>query len=320
MFEKTGHRDRISFGSVITRVTLLRVQDSDESRRRKTTFRLPEKEKGKVASLLARIKNGLQLTLEGAKVTEEKNDKIGEKPKAGRKRKIEPNKKRKKATGKTKKVDSKAKKSKMSKTSKAAVSVVDKTNPNWRLKPNPAIPVWEKDPLFETKEKVPFVSSLAQSKLAIRAVLVSDMKLLEHVVKDHSKVHDPNIKRSLGNNMSALSYALKMENLEAVRILLKTKLTKARVGLPSCSLTTSDTGTYNYRSLGIRNVRRLNMSRGGKEGNNAFTRDQNVELSDEVEKASEVLRWNVSRKFLEDLKTKLKLNWRLEASIVEAVR
>ena len=62
------------------------------------------------------------------------------------------------------------------------------------------------------------------------------------------------------------------------------------------------------------------MSRGGKEGNNAFTRDQNVELSDEVEKASEVLRWNVSRKFLEDLKTKLKLNWRLEASIVEAVR
>ena len=318
MFEKTGHRDKISFGSVITRVTLLRVQGSDDSRRRKTTFRLPEKEKTKVDSLLARIRNGLQLTLEGARVTEEKNEKIGEKSRGGRKRKIEPNNKRKKATKKTKKVDSKAKKSKMSKTSKAAV--VDKTNPNWRLKPNPAITVWEKDPLFETKEKVPFVSSLAQSKLAIRAVLVSDMKLLEQVVKDHSKVHDPNIKRSLGNNMSALSYALKMENLEAVRILLKTKLSKARVGLPSCSLTTSDTGTYNYRSLGIRNVRRLNMSRGGKEGNNAFTRDQNVELSDDVEKASEVLRWNVSRKFLEDLKTKLKLNWRLGASIVEAVR
>ena len=318
MFEKTGHRDKISFGSVVARVTLLRVQGSEHGRGRKTTLRLPEKEKKKIDSLLAGIKNGLQLTLEGAKIVEEKNENIGETSKAGRKRKHEPNKKGKNAAKKEKKVVSKAKKSKIVKTSKAAV--VDKTNPNWRLKPNPAITVWEKDPLFETKEKVPFVSSLAQSKLAIRAVLVSDMRLLEQVVKDHSKVHDPNIKRSLGNNMSALSYALKSENLEAVRILLKTKVSKPRVGLPSCSLTTSDTGTYNYRSLGIKNIRRLNMSRGGKEGNNAFTRDQHVKLSDDLEKASEVLRWNVSRRFLEDLKTKLKLNWRLEASIVEAVR
>ena len=296
----------------------MRAQGSDQSRGRKTTFRLPEKEKKKVDSLLARIRNGLRLTLEGSRVMEESKEEIGEKPKAGRKRQIEPNKRGEKATTKEKKVVSNAKKSKISKTSRA--SVVDKTNPNWRLKPNPAITVWEKDPLFETKEKVPFVSSLAQSKLAIRAVLVSDMRLLEQVVKDHSKVHDPNIKRSLGNNMSALSYALKTENLEAVRILLKTKISKARVGLPSCSLTTSDTGTYNYRSLGIKNVRRLNMSRGGKEGNNAFTRDQHVELSDGLEKAREVLRWNVSRSFLQDLKTKLKLDWRLEASIVEAVR
>ena len=318
MFTKTGHRDKISFGSVVTRVTLLRVQASDDGRGRRTTFRLPEKENKKVESLLGRIKNGLQLSLEGAKVLEEKVEKSGEKPKAERKRKIEPNKKGEKATKKKKKNDSKGKKIKMSKTSKAAV--VDKTNPNWRLKPNPAITVWEKDPLFETKEKVPFVSSLAQSKLAIRAVLVSDLKLLEQVVKDDKTVHDPNIKRSLGNNMSALSYALKTENLEAVRILLKTKMTKPRAELPSCSLTTSDTGTYNYRSLGVRNVHRLNMSRGGKEGNNAFTRDQHVELSDELEKPREVLRWNVSRKFLHDLKTKLKLDWRLEASIVEAVR
>ena len=314
MFEKTGHWDRISFSSVLTGVTLLRVQYSEDSRGRKTTLRLPEKEKKKIDSLLARIRNGLQLTLEGARVKEEKKEKNGEKTKVGRKRKIEPNKKEKETKKKTRKVVSNAKKSKITKT------LVDKTNPNWRLKPNPAISVWEKDPLFETKEKVPFVSSLAQSKLAIRAVLVSDLKLLEEVVKDERKVHDPNIKRSLGNNMSALGYALRRENLEAVRILLKTKTKKPRVGLPSCSLTTSDTGTYNYRSLGIRNVRRLNMSRGGKEGNNAFTRDQHGELSDGNEKASEVLRWNVSRKFLEDLKTKLKLNWNVEANIVEAVR
>ena len=30
------------------------------------------------------------------------------------------------------------------------------------------------------------------------------------------------------------------------------------------------TGVYNYRSLGIRKIRKLNVSRGGREGNNAL--------------------------------------------------
>ena len=75
------------------------------------------------------------------------------------------------------------------------------------------------------------------------------------------------------------------------------------------------------RSLGLKNVRQLNMSRGGREGNNAFTKDQHIQLTDSTEKAAEVLRWNVSWRFLEDLKTKLKLDsWHLEAKIFEAVR
>ena len=32
------------------------------------------------------------------------------------------------------------------------------------------------------------------------------------------------------------------------------------------------------------------------------------------------MRWNVSQKFIEDLRTKLKLDWKVESSIVEAVR
>ena len=31
-------------------------------------------------------------------------------------------------------------------------------------------------------------------------------------------------------------------------------------------------GRYNYRSLGIKKIRRLNMSRGGREGNNALVK------------------------------------------------
>jgi len=57
------------------------------------------------------------------------------------------------------------------KASKKAKEPPPKRHPNWRLKPNETIKVLDKDPLFETNEKVPFVSSVAQSKLAIRAIL-----------------------------------------------------------------------------------------------------------------------------------------------------
>lgn len=40
--------------------------------------------------------------------------------------------------------------------------------PNWKLKPNPDVPEWIVDPLFETNEEVPFVSSVVHSKLLIR--------------------------------------------------------------------------------------------------------------------------------------------------------
>lgn len=62
------------------------------------------------------------------------------------------------------------------------------------------------------------------------------------------------------------------------------------------------------------------MSRGGREGNNAFTKDQQVDLADTSEKPADIMRWNVSQKFIEDLRTKLKLDWKVESSIVEAVR
>ena len=51
---------------------------------------------------------------------------------------------------------------------------VDKSDPNWRLKPRNDVTVWEKDPFFETKSddaSLPFVSSTAHSRLAIAAVL-----------------------------------------------------------------------------------------------------------------------------------------------------
>ena len=47
--------------------------------------------------------------------------------------------------------------------------------------------------------------------------------------------------------MTAIDYALKMENATAIKILTEIKSDKQRIGAPACSLRTSDTGTYNYR-------------------------------------------------------------------------
>ena len=56
------------------------------------------------------------------------------------------------------------------------------------------------------------------------------------------------------------------------------------------------------RTLGIRNIRRLNMSRGAREGNNAFVKDQSVSQVDEnpnLEK--DIMHWNLPIKFVADV-------------------
>ena len=58
---------------------------------------------------------------------------------------------------------------------------------------------------------------------------------------------------------------------------------KTRVARPRCHLKVVSTGIYNYRSLGIRHIRRLNPSRGGREGNNAFVKDLSNNSVDEIE-------------------------------------
>ena len=53
---------------------------------------------------------------------------------------------------------------------KAKKTKIDKSNPNWKLKKRLDIEVLEKDPLFETKDAVPEISTAANSHL-IRLVL-----------------------------------------------------------------------------------------------------------------------------------------------------
>ena len=59
--------------------------------------------------------------------------------------------------------------------------------------------------------------------------------------------------------------------------------------------------TSDPRTLGIRNIRRLNMSRGAREGNNAFTKDQSVSLVEDPENSyleKDIMQWNLPISFV----------------------
>ena len=61
-----------------------------------------------------------------------------------------------------------------------------------------------KDPLYESLEEVPFVSSSAHSRLIIRAVLQNNKKLLQDLVKNKDQIYSLHVQRSMANDMTGL--------------------------------------------------------------------------------------------------------------------
>ena len=67
------------------------------------------------------------------------------------------------------------------------------------LNSRPNIKIWYKDPLFETKESMPYISSSVQSHLISRAVLTKDMNLLKKSINDRKQISNVNPRRSLAS-------------------------------------------------------------------------------------------------------------------------
>ena len=155
------------------------VGDQDD----KISYRIPKKEKLKIEMHLKKIKEGFKINVyengTGDSAIEKMIMEVDDDSKP-------PNRKRSK---KQPNLKQKAKKTKFEPKIVKTKQIEDKSNPNRKLKPNPDVLVWSKDPLFELNEEVPFVSSIAQSRLAIRAVLINNLKLLEKCRKDTKKVH-----------------------------------------------------------------------------------------------------------------------------------
>ncbi|GFR16104.1 poly polymerase tankyrase [Trichonephila clavata] len=142
-----------------------------------------------------------------------------------------------------------------------------------RLHPNPKVTVFEKDPTFETKIQIPYVSSSAHSKLLIRAIHLKDIAMLQSLMKDTQKICSLNTYRSVDVQLTPLMYAVLNEDHKAIRALLTVNKSKY-ANPPETLLEYQRTGRYNMTMLGHA-VKAINVSRGGREGNNAFLKDIN---------------------------------------------
>lgn len=163
-----------------------------------------------------------------------------------------------------------------------------------KLKPNSRVSTLNKDPTFESNVNIPVVSVAAYSKLPIRAVLTKDMRLLQSLINDTTKVCSVHQLRSVDHCLDALSYALITENHKAIQLLLKEKFNpKKRVRVPESLLVHRTTGRYTTQFLGHA-LRDLTVSRGSKEGNNALIKDRQNEI-DEEDQIHLALRHGVSK-------------------------
>ena len=153
-----------------------------------------------------------------------------------------------------------------------------KRGPDKKLKPNLKIKVIEKDPLFETKDHVPFISKMSHTKLIFRAVMQNDLDMLKKLLEDEQHIHDVQIPKSISDERSPLHVAIENNNIEMMNILIDdingTGKKRLRQGLPPLLIEALTTGSYNPVSLGIPFVRKITASRGSREGNAAFTNEK----------------------------------------------
>ncbi|ODM89027.1 Poly(ADP-ribose) polymerase pme-5, partial [Orchesella cincta] len=147
-----------------------------------------------------------------------------------------------------------------------------------KLNPKPELTNYEKDPTFESRLEIPFVSTLAHSRLLIRAVILKDLKLLKKLIHEEpQKIYTLAMQRSAFVEENVLHYIVKTENKDAFKLLFEvpTKLFEKFGPSPSLLITREHTGHGSHRMFGHA-LRQVSVGRGGKEGNDAFLYDLNA--------------------------------------------
>ncbi|RUS75226.1 hypothetical protein EGW08_017016, partial [Elysia chlorotica] len=173
------------------------------------------------------------------------------------------------------------KKQKQERHGESKLKKLNKKEAALELHPRADIIVLEKDPLFETECKLPYVSKVANSRLIFRAIHMENNKKLTKLLKDGSFIYQLYYK-SVDNSETPYEAAVKVKNIAILETILHeflgTKFAERREnnGLDPCKIDRLDTGRYNKKSLGIRYIRKITASRGSREGNNAFTESDMV--------------------------------------------
>ncbi|XP_059175605.1 poly [ADP-ribose] polymerase tankyrase-like [Physella acuta] len=147
------------------------------------------------------------------------------------------------------------------------------------LHPRPDIKVLELDPLFESREPMPYISKVANSRLVFRAIYLKDNKLLTKLLKDGNKIYQL-YPKSLDNPHTPYHAAAQVQDMAVFQTILQevcgTKFSERRSHNreDKTMINKLNTGNYNRRSLGIHFIRKITASRGSREGNNALTKTE----------------------------------------------
>ncbi|XP_050036794.1 poly [ADP-ribose] polymerase tankyrase-like isoform X1 [Dermacentor andersoni] len=122
------------------------------------------------------------------------------------------------------------------------------TAPMEALRPNPKVALLEKDPYFESASPEPVpVSTVADSKLLIRAVLLGDHTLLKSYLADQDRMCSLGLVRSVDVRLSALDYSAIREDYHSMRLLLAA--TQERLAPPPTNILLCEKGPDSYRWL-----------------------------------------------------------------------
>lgn len=112
------------------------------------------------------------------------------------------------------------------------------------------------------------------SKEAIRAVSTGNIELLKKVISDTKHVHNPFIEKSVDSDESAFYCAIKRNDIEMVKLLIKEiKEPQKRVSFQRYQLEHHDTGEANIEYHYGHAIRSFAAAKGNREGNLALVKD-----------------------------------------------
>ncbi|XP_076464084.1 poly [ADP-ribose] polymerase tankyrase-like isoform X2 [Babylonia areolata] len=277
---KLDYMDKADMDSILTNIQMDRVS--------RDVYELPEKERERIDKVLNKtlkfvagdlMDEDLEEELETSNdLAEEEDDDSSDEPPSKKRRTTTGAESKKKTDAKTKRKAAAQKKEKEKDKKRKQKEKGEKKGkgPDRNLKPNPKIKVLEKDPFFEVRDKGPFISVPIQTKQAFSAVSTGNMDMLKELI-DSENVFRLDVTRSPGIKDTPLEYALRKNAVDLMEALvtdvLEQKNPRLKKGPPVMLMQATGTGRYNPVYLGIGAIRALNVSRGSREGNNAFAKD-----------------------------------------------